>query len=93
MSAIGSLFNKGLHLFGNTADVIDKKLGLGQPDAAPAENPQPAPVVTPPPVMPVPDDEAMAQARKRSIAEQTKRRGRASTILTSGPGGDTLGAG
>lgn len=93
MSVLGNLFSKGYHAFGNAADVIDKGLGLGQPQPAPAENPQPAPVVTPPPVMPVPDDEAMAQARKRSIAEQTKRRGRASTILTSGPGGDTLGAG
>lgn len=42
-----------------------------------------APAVTPPPLMPTPDDAAMIAARKRSLAEQISRRGRASTILTN----------
>lgn len=42
-----------------------------------------APAVTPPPIMPTPDDAAMVAARKRSLAEQISRRGRASTILTN----------
>jgi len=34
------------------------------------------------PTMPTPDDAAMKAARKRSIANQRRRMGRASTILT-----------
>lgn len=44
------------------------------------------------PAMPVADDEATQRARKRSITAQLRRRGRASTILTSPEGGDALGA-
>jgi hypothetical protein len=40
------------------------------------------------PVMPTTDDEAVQQARKRAIAEQLRRSGRQSTILTDG---DQLG--
>ena len=40
----------------------------------------PAPVADP--VMPTPDDDAIRQARRRSIIQQMGRRGRASTILT-----------
>lgn len=36
-----------------------------------------------PKTMPTPDDEAMRLARRRSIASQMQRRGRASTILTA----------
>lgn len=43
--------------------------------------PPPGPVV-----MPLADDEAVVKARKRSIAEQMKRGGRTSTILTDGTG-------
>ena len=41
----------------------------------------------------MPDADAQARARRRSIAGQLGRRGRASTILTSGSdSGDSLGA-
>lgn len=51
-----------------------------------------APALTPPTVMPVPDDQAVQQAKRRSIAAQMARRGRASTILTdSQSSGETLG--
>jgi hypothetical protein len=40
------------------------------------------------PVMPTADDDELARARKRSIAEQLRRSGRQSTILTDG---DQLG--
>jgi hypothetical protein len=51
-----------------------------------------APTMTPPTVMPVPDDQAVQQAKRRSIAAQMARRGRASTILTdSQSSGETLG--
>lgn len=45
----------------------------------------------PQPVVPVADDRAMADARRRSIAEQMRRRGRQSTILTDSGAGDALG--
>ena len=38
--------------------------------------------------MPVPDDQAAAQAKRKTLARQSTRGGRASTILTSG---ETLG--
>jgi len=47
--------------------------------------PPPPPPVTP---MPTPDDAAVAEAKKKSIASVLNRTGRASTILT---GNDTLG--
>jgi hypothetical protein len=40
---------------------------------------------------PMPDLQAQDEARKRSIAEQMARRGRASTILTDAPTSGTLG--
>lgn len=42
----------------------------------------------PAPVMPLPDDEAIRAAKKRSIISQRGRAGRSSTILTDN---DTLG--
>lgn len=42
----------------------------------------------PPPVVPMGDPEAVDKARRRSLAAQRQRRGRASTLLS---GGDTLG--
>lgn len=42
----------------------------------------PASGLAPTPTMPVPDDQAIQQARRRSIVGQLARRGRASTILT-----------
>lgn len=40
------------------------------------------PPVAPPPVMPLPDDASAKKAKRRSIAEQLARQGRAATILT-----------
>jgi hypothetical protein len=51
--------------------------------------PAPAPVADTP-VMPLPDDQAIAAAKKRSIAQQLQRGGRSSTILT-GDSTDLLG--
>ena len=51
-----------------------------------------APALSTPTIMPVPDDQAVQQAKRRSIAAQMARRGRASTILTDGQSsGETLG--
>jgi len=47
-----------------------------------------APAVAPP--VPMPDPKAQGQAKRRSIAEQMRRQGRASTILTD-TSNDTLG--
>ena len=41
--------------------------------------------------MPVADDESVRRARERSISAQMRRRGRASTILTSSGSSDALG--
>lgn len=41
------------------------------------------PQASPVPTMPTPNDEAVRAARKRSLASQSLRRGRASTILTA----------
>lgn len=49
------------------------------------------PPIPAPPVMPVPDDTAVKAAKRKSLAEQLRRRGRASTIL-SDESTDTLGA-
>jgi hypothetical protein len=47
------------------------------------------PAVTPPTPMPTPNDDAVMAAKRKSIADQRQRRGRASTILTAA--NDTLG--
>lgn len=58
---------------------------------AAAKNNQLPPPSDPTP-MPLPDDAAAAEARRRSIAGQIARRGRASTILTMDDGlSDKLG--
>ena len=65
---------------------------LGGAQKAPEPPPEPVPVVTPPTPVPLPDDEAVAAAKRRSIAKQMQRSGRASTMLTQDPvTGDTLG--
>lgn len=50
----------------------------------------PAPTVTPPTPMPTPGDAASKAAKRQSITEQMRRRGRASTILTDGSGGPAV---
>lgn len=62
-----------------------------QPAAAPV-----APKVEPVTPMPTPNDAAVKEAKRKSIAAITARQGRASTILTgnedaTGGGGSTLG--
>jgi len=42
----------------------------------------PPPVTESVPLMPLPDDQAVKQAKKRSRASQAARKGRASTIFT-----------
>lgn len=49
-----------------------------------------APKVPKPVVMPVPDEDAIKAVKRRSLAEQFGRSGRASTILTNN-NDDTLG--
>lgn len=58
---------------------IGSLLGLGGSKAAPAASPGPI-------VMPLPDNEAVMRAKRRSIAGQLQRGGRSSTILTDQPG-------
>ncbi len=54
--------------------------------------PAAAPTVAPVPTMPVADDKAVEEAKRRSIASQLARQGRASTILTGDvDAGSTLG--
>ena len=56
------------------------------PDA-PTQPSGPAPAVTPVTPMPTPGDANSKAAKRASITEQMRRRGRASTILTDGTGG------
>lgn len=69
--------------------------GKQQPMSIPVPPPPsvitPPPVIEPPPTMPTPDDEAIKKARRRSLTRQYSRRGRASTILSDGAIGETLG--
>ncbi len=76
-------------LFDMVGGLLDSLLGGNEPAPAPAAAPAAAPaplastpVIAPVPVMPVVDDAAVQMAKKRSIAAQQQRRGRASTILT-----------
>jgi hypothetical protein len=57
-----------LHLYSHSTDI--------QPDL-------PVPAVPSPPVMPIPDDDAIRRRRRRSIAAQQQRQGRASTFLSA----------
>jgi len=49
------------------------------------------PEIAAPEPMPVADDAQVALAKRRSVADQMRRRGRASTILTDLQGGEGLG--
>jgi hypothetical protein len=69
--------------------VAESVLGLERPQPpAGIESP---PAVTAPKPMPVQNDEAVRAAQKKSVAEQRRRRGRTSTILTAASDSDTLG--
>lgn len=66
---------------------------LFKPDSQTAAPTAATPVVEKPAVMPTPGDANSTAAKRASLAEQMRRRGRASTILTdSGPASDALGA-
>lgn len=67
-------------LFGSVFGSMFKTPKMRQPLIAAAPKP-----------MPVPDDEAMAKARKKSVAAVMGRSGRASTILSDNGGSDSLG--
>lgn len=67
--------------FGVVGGAVNGILGLKKKKAAEPEDG--------PKIMPLPDDEAVKQARKRSIAAQMQRGGRASTLLSDSS--DTLG--
>lgn len=69
---VGSFFDS---IFGGAEEPVRQA-------AAPAPAPIEPPVFEPPPVMPTADDDAVKRAKKKSIAAQVARRGRASTILT-----------
>lgn len=73
--------------------VIDIMQGLFGNDSPPVTA-APAPVtpkVEAPTVMPTPDDQAVTAAKKKSIAAQLQRQGRASTILSQTGNADALG--
>lgn len=65
--------------------------GLSGSDEVAAAPPPMAPTVEPPSVMPTPDDKAVQAAKKKSIAAQLQRQGRASTILSQTGNADALG--
>ena len=72
---------------GVAGSVIGKMLA---PDAPAAASPA-APAITAAPTMPTPGDANTDAAKRKSLAEQLARRGRANTILTDNGVTDTLG--
>ena len=76
--------------------LMGKKTPAPPPPDAPTLMPQAGPATPPtsttpaaPPVMPNPDDAALAQARRRKLAKDMSRSGRLSTILSDSS--ETLG--
>lgn len=63
--------------------VISSLLGKESPLAETAATVPPPPTIEAPKTMPTPNDAAVKQAKKRSIASMRARKGRASTILTA----------
>lgn len=82
---------------GFAGSMISNMLSGGNEPAPQAAVPTPeAPKVEPVTPMPTPNDAAVKDAKRKSIAAMTARQGRASTILTgnedsTGGGGSTLG--
>ena len=73
---------------GTSRDILDPAGKLtfkqpGPPNDTPAQ--EPTPVM---PIMPIADSEEIKKKKRRSIAEQQQRQGRASTFMTSN---DSLG--
>lgn len=67
-----------------------RKAAKSAQPAAPG-TPEAIPEVSAPEPMPVSDGAATALAKRRSVSDQLRRRGRASTILTDLQGGEGLG--
>ena len=80
ITAVGSLLGGGAAVLNATGALGGKKSSA------------PPPVVEKPLVMPEPDDDAVKMARRRSLASQSARQGRASTILSDDYQSETLGA-
>lgn len=66
---------------------VQSLLGFETPDvpAAVVNTPPPNPD-TPEPLMPTPNDATVKAAKRKSMAEQRRRRGRASTLLSNEDG-------
>ena len=73
-------------LSAGSRDLLDP---AGKLTFSPSTPPNDAPVAEPTPVMPIADSEEIKKKKRRSIAEQQQRQGRASTFMTSN---DSLGA-
>ena len=78
-------------VFSPVVDIVQGLLGSDKTPAAAAAATPVAPTVEPPPVMPTPDDQTVQAAKKKSIAAQLQRQGRASTILSQTGNADALG--
>jgi hypothetical protein len=74
----------------NAAKEAADRQAQQQQDALDKLNPSSRAVASTP--LPTPNSDEVLTARRRSIAAQIARRGRASTILTRPGNGDTLGA-
>lgn len=79
-------------LFEQTRRTLDRPFKIAPVEGDPGYVPPASPVVTPVTPMPIPgqDDLANISARRRSIEEQIRRRGRVSTVLSS-PQSEPLG--
>lgn len=62
-------------------DVTSSVLGLEKPESP--QGVETPPKVEAPAVMPSPNDDAVRAAKRKSVAEQRRRGGRQSTILTT----------
>lgn len=77
-------------VFSPVTEIVQSLFGSEKPTPTPAPTPV-APTVEPPTPMPTPDDKTVAAAKKKSIAAQLQRQGRASTILSQTGNADALG--
>lgn len=84
MSKVMALPGKFFHGIGNLFGYETPKV----PDAV-VNTPPPSPAAEPEPLMPAPDDAQVKTVKRKSMAEQRLRRGRASTLLTKND--DALG--
>lgn len=92
MAAIGTALKAALPTVAAGFSVLSaaKSLFTPTPKAPKQAEPAAAPEVTAPTVMPTSDDARTQEAKRRSLAMQAARGGRASTILTDN---DSFGGG